>query len=247
MKKILITAVVLVLGIGAVAYAMSEIKEPEPKTYSWRYKLTVEIDTPEGLKSGSAVREVSVVYTPKSSTRAKPHRKISIKGEAVVIDLGDQRKVFSLLVGGRWGVDQPSRIFYDIFPVSFPAQSIEGLEYYSQLKDKKVVLDEDHYSSMVMFEDINDQMTVKRVYGRTRTTVDDQFEERFGKDYRIKQVIIETTDEEVTWKVAEIIPWVLQLNDRLLDGRNVHTIDAENSLANSLGKGSFTVGGNYGR
>ena len=241
MKKLGVALLILVFGIGAMTYAMSELKEPEPITYSWNYKLTVEIDTPEGVKSGSAVREVTVMYTPPYAPGAKPYRKRTGKGEAVVVDLGEKGKVFAV---NKW---QAARIFYDIFPVSFPAESIEGLEYYSQLKDKKVVLDEKHYPPMVMFEDLNDQMTVKRVYGRTRTTVNDQFEERFGKGYGIKQVIIETTDEEVTWKVAEIIPWVLQLNDRLLDGRNTHTIDAENRVANGLGKGSFTAGGNYGR
>ena len=238
MKKILITAVVLAFAIGAVAYAMSEIKEP--KTYSWRYKMTVEIDTPEGVKSGSAVREITVVYTPKSSTRAKPHRKRSIKGEAVVIDLGEKGKVFATL-----GVDYALTIIYKAFPVPFAAQSIEGLEYYSQLKDKKVVLDEKLFPRMVMFENLNNPATVNPVYGRTRTTVNDQFKERFGKDYGIKQVIIETTNDNVTWGLIDIFPWLPNYYNKRLDGNRYGTIDSKNRVANGLASGSFSAGGGY--
>ncbi len=228
----------MVLGVGAVAYAMSELNEP--KTYSWRYKLTVEIDTPEGVKSGSAVREVTVVYTPPYAPGAKPHRKITGKGEAVVIDLGEKGKVFATR-----GVDYALTIIYKAFPVSFPAQSIEGLEYYSQLKDKKVVLDEKLFPRIVMFENLNNPATVNPVYGRTRTTVNDQFKERFGKGYGIKQVIIETTNDNVTWGLIDILPWLPDYYNKRLDGNRYGTIDSKNRVANGLSSGSFSAGGGY--
>jgi hypothetical protein len=43
----------LLLGI-----AVAEAAEVTPLAGSWRYKMTVEVETPEGLKTGSAVREV---------------------------------------------------------------------------------------------------------------------------------------------------------------------------------------------
>ena len=48
-----LTTIVLVLVAGT-AFAMSDYIVPS----TWRYKITVEVETPEGIKSGSAVREV---------------------------------------------------------------------------------------------------------------------------------------------------------------------------------------------
>ena len=45
-------AIALILTAGT-AFAMSDLYV----SGTWRYRITVEVETPEGLKSGSAVRE----------------------------------------------------------------------------------------------------------------------------------------------------------------------------------------------
>ena len=69
MKKLLIILGVLIIGGVTFAYAMSELNGN--KSYSWRYKMTVEIETPEGIKTGSAVREVTILFTPTGNTHPK--------------------------------------------------------------------------------------------------------------------------------------------------------------------------------
>ena len=63
---------------------------------TWNYRITVEIDTPEGIKSGSAVRKVVATLQPKVTPETKQvsHR---VYGEAVVIDLGKRGVVFALI------------------------------------------------------------------------------------------------------------------------------------------------------
>jgi hypothetical protein len=138
MKKILVVVGILVVGAAAVAFAMSDTDGA--KTYSWRYKMTVEIETPEGIKTGSAVREVTVWFEPRNNPDPRdPQYNIGkkIKGEAVVVDLGERGKVFALLKGPLRGIDYGSTIPFSVFKGP-PGLTIEGAEYYSQLKAKNL-------------------------------------------------------------------------------------------------------------
>jgi len=91
MKVFIYIFALLVIAGVTTAVAMSG----KNSSGTWRYRVTVEIETPEGIKSGSAVRELSV-GTPLINLpdAGNPGR---IRGEAVVIDLGVIGKVFSLL------------------------------------------------------------------------------------------------------------------------------------------------------
>lgn len=71
------------------------------RSWSWNQKLTVTIQTPEGLRSGSAVSAAWFQMTPKwagvgDSAGASNS---SLSGEAAVVDLGEGRYLFALLKG----------------------------------------------------------------------------------------------------------------------------------------------------
>jgi hypothetical protein len=70
-------------------------------TCTFRYKLTAEVMTPEGLKTGSSVIEVSF-----SSTHPLPNpgrwSADTLTGEAVYVDLGGGKNLFVLLGLDRW-------------------------------------------------------------------------------------------------------------------------------------------------
>jgi hypothetical protein len=86
--------------------------EPFP---DYRYRLTVEVDTPEGLRTGSSVIEVQ---TSRSSENTIPtpgkinHR---LRGEAVAVDLGQRGVVFALLRSER-EVDWAKRVMFLLAP-----------------------------------------------------------------------------------------------------------------------------------
>ena len=173
----------IVLGaIGAGAAVAEEVAYP---TASWRYKMTVNVETPEGLKSGSAVREVTVKMAPNiqglSGTRA------FVKGEAVVVDLGKRGVLFALMKGFKNNHDHDYQVVFSAFPG--PAGfTKEGLEYYSHLKDAQATLKTEDLPLMVACDDLNDPKTVKSVYEVTRDKISrptytvsaDRFEEQFG-------------------------------------------------------------------
>ena len=65
---------------------------------SWRYEVTITVDTPEGVKTGSAVHEISnskgLFGFPDAGNPA------DIEGEAVVVDLGERGVLFALISQG---------------------------------------------------------------------------------------------------------------------------------------------------
>lgn len=71
------------------------------KSDTFRYRLTVEVETPQGLRTGSSVIEVELSQ-PRDSARTLPQaRKIlrEFRGEAVAVDLPGGRTLFALLRG----------------------------------------------------------------------------------------------------------------------------------------------------
>ena len=180
---------------------------------SWRFKITVEIETPDGIKSGYAVREVTAVTQPSITPETHPVT-YGVIGEAVAIDLGDRGVAFALLG------------YTEVFK-AFPKEAKttkEFIEYYSNLPvGQKAVLTNAH-PQIVTFTDINDPLTVKMLLG-SRFNVKKQdldpvndFEAQFGQGVTLKQVIIEITDEPVTSDIEKWLPWLDDLNGHYLHG-----------------------------
>ena len=244
MKKWLVCIVVVVVTVGAIAIALHNANISKDKVYSWRYKMTVEIETPEGVKTGSSVREVKVVFRPTGNTHpndSKYGTHKTVQGEAVTVDLGQRGKVFALLTNAS---DLPFRVFEGP-----PGLTIKGAEYYSQLKNTEAILTPTNYPYLVTFKDINDPLSVKSLlekehnnkWPREYKITEENFEKYLGAGVRLKSISIEMTDEPVIYKIIQFIPWVQQYRNKFFDGRTIHTIDAEDRLLNSLGTGSFTT------
>lgn len=75
----------ILLAVVAAPYGIYKWNYP---TYSWHQKLTVEVETPRGVVSGSAVSQIVVDYFPQILPDAIS-RKATFTGEATVVDLGD--------------------------------------------------------------------------------------------------------------------------------------------------------------
>lgn len=249
-KHLILTGLLIVVGSG-FAFAMSDKTE----TYTWRYKTTIIVDTPEGEKSGSAVREMTFAMSPCPQCLSDNYRaKISTRGEAVVIDLGKRGIAFALM---NW---DSYRAIFDLFPGP-PGATMAGVKYYSSLKNAKASLNQPpfttypstQYPTMVTFKDMKDPKTVDFVYKSESVSVPNQmaldykitdnFETAFGKGVRIKNVTIEMTDEDVTWRVGSYLDWLqkLEQTQERLNGSTSIAIST-NELADNLGSGSFRIG-----
>jgi hypothetical protein len=158
---------------------------------TWRYKLTVTVETPEGLKTGYAVREVSGSAQPGlMGVEAKVYHKV--KGEAVVVDLGHDKYLFALM-----DVDGSYRAVRDTFPFS-SVNDGDYVRYYASLKAGPTKVLPANVPTLVTFKDIKDPKTVTQVDPNNLAAT-------FGAGVTLKDVIIEMTDEDVTREVDKYL------------------------------------------
>jgi hypothetical protein len=254
MKRMLfaIAAFALIFPAAACAVAGSSVGYPSAKL---RYKMTVEVETPEGVKTGSSIREISMVSRPMLLGESNDtHVKLE-KGEAVVVDLGQRGVLFALLRGN--GIDAIWTLLR-----AFPSGCGEGavsrcaIRYYSSLKaGEKSRLSSRYYPMFITFEDLNDPKSVKNVLemkvchdpetgirDNSRCVEKDRFEETFGQGVRLRSVEVEVTDADIEFTVHKVLPWLSNYYDKRLDGQRFGSADAEYKIANRLSSGSFLVG-----
>ena len=220
-----------IVFIAGTALAMGQV--PSEESYNWRYKMTVTVETPEGDVSGSAVREIqNSLHGPPLSQQGNPAR---VRGEAVVVDLGERGVLFALIGDGT------DLEFYSSFrePNGHGGATPEGIKYYASMPaGERAEIGTDRYLQLVTFTDMEDPKSVALVYDRavcawakeppaecegvmksgTYTAVD-RFEELFGEGVRLKEITIEITEQPVTWGVVDhFLPWLKALNGGYLHG-----------------------------
>lgn len=232
-------AILLLIGAWYYAYPWG----------TWRYKITVNIETPEGLKSGSAVREVRVIAKPPfAPPDVQPSK--DVKGEAVVVDLGERGKLFALIDTDDW------QIVTKTFP-GHGALTPKGIRYYNSLDNFSAVMPLEAYPRIVAFKDINDPKSVvepyKVIFGdasanhRERNTaqgVEDNLADVFGQGVKLKNISIEMTDDPVTWGIEKILPWLPNYHSQRFDGDRSSAFAIDAPLANQMGAGYFLIGEN---
>ena len=204
-KRAVLVGALLVLAFAGPVFAMGD-RPGEVTSGSWRYKMTVVVETPEGIKTGSAVREVSVEIRRKGFHPEAPGIIHKVAGEAVVVDLGKRGVLFALLKGYPRGEDYAKSIVFTAFPGP-PGLTEKGIAYYSRLKDEKKVLEPALYPMLITFTDRNDPKTVTEVLEMKRSGSSprapyiigsDRFGALFGEGVSLKEITIEMTNEPVT-------------------------------------------------
>ena len=207
MKKYFILTFIFLISAVSIAIAMSDNRI----TGSWRYKMTVEVETPEGIKTGSAVREISNSSSPIDLPDVGNPAENS--GEAVVVDLGDRGTLFVLIS------DKSDNEFYQAIPSpGYGGTTPKAIEYYSNLEPGVRGELTRMRPKMVTFEDMNDPKSVRLVFSESHESITDDFEEVFGEGVRLRQIMIETTDEPMTWGIKNLLPWLQKLQGGYLHG-----------------------------
>lgn len=208
-------------------------------SYTYRYKVIVEVETPEGLKTGSSVVEVHTNQYPgwlilSSSDVAS---EMKIKGEGTIVDITEGKTLFVLL-NGAVSEGRPHALIHSAIPV--PSDEYKNdirkfNKFYGTLKDARGVLPKDKYPRMVYFEDINQPISVKKIN-------QENFGEVFGEGVNIKQIIVESTNDELEWKIWERLKWLPDYyGGRKFDGNRYQANESTNKFANSLGASSFSI------
>lgn len=202
---------------------------------TWRYKMTLTVQTPEGVKTGSAVREVHIITAPELmplSTSSAYSR-----GEAVVIDLGQQGVLFGLMRGDKYGEDYGHHVFLSAFGKNGSAGTVtpKGVEYFDTLKvGTKVELTRQDFPMLVRFKDINDPKSVERVDPNNLSAT-------YGAGVKLIGATIEITDEPITTGIEKMLGWLPSHRKGYLDGQFA---GGGPELSNVLHSGDFQKGTN---
>lgn len=191
---------------------------------NYRFRMTVEANSSGSVRQGSSVYEASV-YEKIGILPEEGSRQISLKGEAVIVDLPGG-PIFIVMAG------------HDIQPTDLVAISMHTLdpEFHGwpdsaasakRLRQASMLRKEvarDLWPVMVRFDDLDDP--------RSAVQVDPEA-------HRIVRVIIETTRDDVTFGIASRLPWLPQQSGALINSLTL--TDLKNvPIGASLTKGHFS-------
>jgi hypothetical protein len=110
----------ILVAIAAVV-GLYKLRYP---TYSYRYRMTVEIDAGGEVRSRSSVIEVTVTREPKILPEAGPFNR-SAQGQAVFVELPAGKNIVALLTSGAFGERRDYPL--DVVPRVFKVEDVEDL------------------------------------------------------------------------------------------------------------------------
>lgn len=227
------------LALAALLLSGCTVAENEAPDY--RYRLTVEVETPDGLKTGSSVIEVRQMIGRSTMGGFNEQTFYKIHGEAVAVDLPGGQTLYALLRSGD-DVEWAARVIPFLAPNAGDENRLDDLLL---LKGKKELPrtwssrgpfnNRSAYPTLVTFGDEADPTSVTEVEP-------DDLASTFGTGVRLKRITAELTDDPVTTGIEQRLGWLPNYYDKMLDGRTINTIEAENRLANDLSQNSFAIG-----
>lgn len=166
----------------------------------YRYKMTVQISTPDGIREGSSVLEKRAQR--RASFPGPEHGGVFgyVVGEAIRIDLGGGRAAYALLAEGN------STAGDDIVQNAIIRQKILGNIRYNKIEyptlsskissaNYKISLEKEFYPLTVLFLDEKNPYTMENIKNNKY-------------EYKLTNVIIESTKEKITHKIENNIPWI---------------------------------------
>jgi hypothetical protein len=197
-----------IAGALAVSFlagcAVAEDKAPD-----YRYRLTVEVETPEGLKTGSSVIEVKQALVRAGSSPANQAVERRVRGEAVAVDLPGGKTLFALLRSEN-DPDWANRIYVLLEPEKKQdfedalddALEITGERTLPRMWPANVIMPRrSAYPMMVTFGDPADPTSVAEVDP-------DDLAATFGDGVKLKRITVELTDDLVTSGIEKRLGWI---------------------------------------
>lgn len=188
---------------------------------SIRFRITYTFDTPSGERAGSHVLES---YNGSCSGAAMgPGCAQGVRGEAAVIDLGDNKTVFAILAMGPTGqnVDWPIWIADEVYKPEISAKC-KGCTIFQVKSDDfpSRTLEASQLFTMVTFTDINDPASASVVHasGSNNPAIAaiDTVAQTFGAGFAFKGAVIEmASGAEVTRGIEGRLPLLVAHREAL--------------------------------
>ena len=198
---------VTALGAAAVLLGSCGSSDGPP---DYRYRLKVEVNTPEGLKTGSSVIQVTQRLVRPGSSPAGAAVERRVKGEAVAVDLPGEKTLFALLRSDNdyeWSSEVMQTLAPHIKGESFEQQlddmlALKGEIVLPRMFPRYGPIDErSAYPMFVTFGDISDPTSVKSVDP-------DDLAATFGEGISMKRMVVQITDDPVTNDIEDRLIWI---------------------------------------
>lgn len=207
---LLVTAVAIAVFLYVLVYPSNAV----------RYRLTAEVETPEGIQTGSVVNDILFYTQPTTLTQGSVGRGNRVRGEALVVDLGERGKLFGLLIGklsdGSTGDPRPAQMILDLYAPDWRNGEAGYRHAISILKPTETpqALPKKYWPFFVTFRDPGDPTTVESVDT-------DNLADRFGSGVKLTRMTTQLVDAG-TWpldgiglsgtprtsKIEELLPWL---------------------------------------
>lgn len=239
MGRILHAASLMLVVLMLPGCAFADDKAPD-----YRYRLTVEVETPEGLTAGSSVIAVEQTLGRAGGAPANSQLYLRVRGEAVAVDLPGGQTLFALLrsqSNNEWSAGivaalAPRREDPDGAPRFDGVLLLDGIaEVPRFFPPNRIIGRHSGYPMLVTFGDVDDPTSVKEVDP-------DDLAASFGEGVRLKRITVELTDDPVTTGIGERLGWLPDYYDKMLDGRTNNSVHAVKRLANDLSQSDFSKG-----
>lgn len=183
-------------------------------TTSYRFKITLSVDSPDGLRSGSSVMEVRTRRYPAWTTLGNNSEQSSLTGEAVFVDLGQTsngkpRNVIALLALGPSGENVdfyllPDSAFKPLWQQKVSSPDFRGSSW--ELPKLPVgttaQLTGNLVPTLLSFADLSDPSSAREMGP-------DDFPQVLGNGFRLRDAKIEivSADEPITRGIERKLPW----------------------------------------
>lgn len=233
--------------LGAGVLALSACALAGDATPDYRYRLTVEVETPEGLRSGSSVIEVRTAVAPDWAIPTPGKVSFRERGEAVAVDVSEGRTLYALLRSEN-DTGWAGRVMFMLAPE--PPGDVEDrfLARYDNLLKltgpielprtwpaQAHLPERSAYPMLVTFADPADPASVALVDP-------DDLAATFGEGTRLKRLTVELTDDPVTTGIEKRLGWLDAYRGKWFNGRSTVFEDLTTSdLAAHLTAGSFST------
>ena len=210
----------------------------------YRYRLTIEVDTPQGLRSGSSVIDVRTWTSngwPDSGITS------SVRGEGVAVDLPNGQTLFALLDGedGQGAAAYAENAYEPVLakkvgPLGLHVSEGDLLRELKRQREpmvlpRKVVgrfrEPRPIYPFFVRFRDLRDPASVEQVDP-------DDLAASFGTGFKLRRIVVQITDDPITEGMKARLPWLPHYYDKVLDGKPSTT---RADLNDRVGAGSFST------
>jgi hypothetical protein len=204
--------------LWALGWGYFQINYP---TCTFRYKLTAEVMTPAGLKSGSSVIEVS--YSSKSPIPNPGRwRDDKLNGEAVYVDLGQGKNLFVLLTSNEsnriktdrdgYGGGRDNTYLGSLRAITLPlaAYKLESRPGSEQLMQQQISnisandqreIPPENFPTLITFKDIKDINSVSIVEPG-------QINLQFGAGFSLSTISVEVTNKPITHQIDNVLSWL---------------------------------------